>query len=136
MYDDEIVVIVKNEENGVSAEIPLSQVIGRPARDCTLSAQRCAVYDPKGNVLLTLCKPIDFIIEKADRKTMVVVGKTNKELVKAAEERSGGLPRYNKNTISVGINHKKAKQKRYKRYEQNKKHHQHENGDNNAPQKQ
>lgn len=135
-YDDEIVVIVKNEENGVSAEIPLSQIIGRPARDCTLSAQRCAVYDSKGNVLLTLCKPIDFIIEKADRKTMVVVGKTNKELVKAAEERSGGLPRYNKNTVSAGINHKKAKQKRYKRYEQNKKHHQHENGDNNAPQKQ
>ncbi len=133
-YDDEIVVIVKNKEKGISAEIPLSQIIGRPARDCTLSAQRCAVYDARGNVLLALCKPVDFVIEKADRKTMIIVGRTNKELIKSAEERSGGSPRYN-NVVKAGVNHKKAKQKRYKRYEQNKKHHQHESGEDGGYQK-
>ena len=134
-YDDEIVVIVKNEATGVSAEIPLSQVIGRPARDCVLSAQRCAVYDARGNILLSLCRPLDFVIDRADRKTMTIVGRTNKELIKAAEERSGGVPRYSKPSVHAGVNHKKAKQKRYKRYEQNKKHHKKGDG-SGGPQKQ
>lgn len=135
-YDDEIVVIVKNKEKGISAEIPLSQIIGRPSRDCTLSSQKCAVYDAKGNVLLSLCKPIDFIIEKADRKTMQIVGRTNKGLIKAAEERSGAIPQYNRRVIQTGINNKKAKNKRYKRYEQNKKHHHHQKGEGEGYQKQ
>ena len=129
-YEDEIVVIVKNDEKGISAEIPLSQVLGRPSKNCILSAQRCAVYDNKGNILLTLCKPVDFIIEKADRKTMNIVGRTNKELVKAAEERNGEQ-NYRRQTVSSGLNHKQAKQKRYKRYEQNKVHHKKHNQDEN-----
>lgn len=86
-YEDSIVAIVKNDELGISVEIPLSQIIGRPANDCELSEQRCAVYDRRGNTVLALCKPIEFIIEKADRKAMIVVGKTNKELIRSAEIR-------------------------------------------------
>lgn len=86
-YEDNIVVIVKNEEKGVNVEIPLSQILGRYAYDCELSNQKCAVYDRKGNVVLSLCKPVEFIIEKADRKAMVVVGKTNKGLVEQAEQK-------------------------------------------------
>lgn len=85
-YDDEIIVIVKNDEKGVNAEIPLSQILGRNCDDCVLSEQRCAVYDKRGNIVLTLCKPLEFIIEKADRKAMVVVGRTNKEMVRHCEQ--------------------------------------------------
>ena len=119
-YDDEIVVIVRNEEKGISAEIPLSQILGRPTYDCSLSSQRCAVYDGRGNVVLTLCKPIDFIIEKADRKTMIVVGKTNKTLVKNAEERTSAQRRHNESTNGYIKN--KGKVHRMKRFEEKKKH--------------
>lgn len=110
-YEDDIVVIVKNEEKGICVEIPLSQVIGRQAVDCELSSQRCAVYDARGNVVLTLCKPLDFIIEKADRKTMLIVGRTNKELIKSAETKynaqgnHGYRPR--EHHANVKNNHKK-----------------------------
>ena len=86
-YEDNIVAIVKNEERGIVVEVPLSQIIGRKDTDCELSAQRCAVYDLRGNTVLTICKPVDFIVASADRKTMRVVGKTTKEMVKGAEQR-------------------------------------------------
>ena len=86
-YDSAIVVIVKDDARGVNVEIPLSQILGRPCLDCELSRQGCAVYDGTGKVVVALCKPVDFIIDKADRKTMTVTGKTNRELLKNAEDR-------------------------------------------------
>lgn len=132
-YDDEIVVIVKDEEKGISAEIPLSQILGRPTYDCTLSSQHCAVYDGRGNVVLTLCKPIDFIIEKADRKTMTIVGKTNKELVHSAEARENFGRQFHQRShqTSPGYIHKNAKNKRVKRFEA-KKHHRQEREEQTA----
>ena len=126
-YEDEIVVVVKDEEKGISAEIPLSQILGRPTYDCTLSSQHCAVYDGRGNVVLTLCKPIDFIVEKADRKTMTIVGRTNKELVHSAEARENAGRQYYQRShqASPGYIHKNAKNKRVKRFE-TKKHHKQE----------
>ena len=82
-----ILVIVRNEEKGINVEIPLSQIIGKSCNGCELSDQRCAVYDKRGDIVLTICKPIDFIIQKADRKEMKVVGKTSKDLVREAEVR-------------------------------------------------
>lgn len=87
-YDDEIVAIVKNDEKGISVEIPLSQILGHPATGCSLSQEGCAVYDERGKVVLAICKPLDFIIEKADRRTMTVSGKTNRELLKSAALKS------------------------------------------------
>lgn len=118
-YEDDIVVIVKNEERGINVEIPLSQIIGRQAHDCSLSEQHCAVYDGRGNIVLTICKPIDFVIEKADRKTMIVVGRTNREMVKSAETRTGYHPPHSKVHVN---NHVKNKGKRYKRFEEKKRH--------------
>lgn len=109
-YDDEIVVIVKNEEKGISVEIPLSQILGRYTNDCYLSEQSCAVYDGRGNVVVSLCKPINFIIDRADRKSMVVVGKTNRELVRSAEMKSADYRHYGKNHSSG----KHSKDRRYK----------------------
>lgn len=126
-YEDEIVVIVKNDDKGISAEIPLSQVLGRNADDCCLSEQGCAVYDGRGNVVVTLCKPIDFIIDKADRKTMIVVGKTNKELVRGAENRSVDY-RHGRHFDS-GKAHDKAKQERNKRIRDSATHQYREKGD-------
>lgn len=119
-YEDEILVIVKNEERGIVAEIPLSQILGRPTIDCALSEQGCAVYDGRGNIVLTLCKPIDFIIEKADRKTMTVVGKTNKELVLLAESKSVD---YRNRNRQPGAVHREAKYNRDKRIKNNAAHH-------------
>ena len=126
-YEDEIVVIVKNDDKGISAEIPLSQVLGRNADDCCLSEQGCAVYDGRGNVVVTLCKPIDFIIDRADRKTMIVVGKTNKELVRGAENRSVDY-RHGRHFDS-GKAHDKAKQERNKRIRDSATHQYREKGD-------
>ncbi len=79
--DDNIIVIVKDEEKGVCAEIPLSQIVGRSCKGYELSQQRCAVYDKNGKTILSLCKPINFVIEKVDRKAMRVTGMTNKEIM-------------------------------------------------------
>ena len=117
-YEDEIVVIVKNEENGVSAEIPLSQILGRPTLDCSLSEQCCAVYDGRGNIVVTLCKPLEFIIEKADRKTMIVVGRTNKELVKNAELKAKDYRNFNKHHSQPAIEHIEEKNNRDKRFKE------------------
>ena len=86
-YDDEIIVIVKNDEKGINAEIPLSQIIGKDSKGCEISRQGCAVYDKNGKVVLKLCKPMDFVIEKADRKSMTIVGKTNKQLVNSSRSK-------------------------------------------------
>lgn len=82
-YEDDIIVIVKEQNSGVHAEIPLSQIIGKPAKNCFLSKEGCAVYDEKGNVLVTICTPIDFYIAAADRKSMKVVGCTHRQQVKS-----------------------------------------------------
>jgi len=121
-FEDDIIVIVKNEEKGINAEIPLSQILGRQSNDCVLSEQRCAVYDRRGNIVLTICKPIDFIIEKADRKTMRVIGRTNKELVRSAEKNENKDYRHHNKHISAGHNHSKQKSNRAKRFEEKRNH--------------
>jgi len=85
--NDEIIVVVENEEKGIKADVPLSQILGKRSYYCDLSEQECAVIDDSGEVMLTICKPLDFIIEKADRKTMKVVGRTNQTLIRQAELR-------------------------------------------------
>jgi len=110
-FEDDIIVIVKEDSKGISAEIPLSQVIGRNSSDCELSPQRCAVYDGNGNIILALCKPIDFIIEKADRKAMRVIGKTDVKMVSQAEMRETT----NKKNYIGNIIRQKEKKKRDKR---------------------
>ena len=116
-YDDNIIVIVKNEEKGVNVEIPLSQILGKNTSDCEISDQRCAVFDRRGNVLLSLCKPVEFIIEKADRKSMIVVGRTNKEMVRIAEEKqTHGRQRFTKEQYGKsGVLHKRGKESRAQR---------------------
>lgn len=123
-YEDNIVVIVKNEDKGINVEIPLSQILGRPGLDCEISAQKCAVYDKRGNVVLALCKPVDFIIDQADRKAMRVVGKTNKELVSSAEIRANyARSRYTPSYIRQATDaHMKDKYNRTKRWETNRQH--------------
>ena len=127
-YEDEIVVIAKTKDKGISVEIPLSQIIGRIADECTLSAERCAVYNKRGEVLLSLCKPIDFIIEKADRKSMIIVGKTNRELVHSAEQRSTDYRRvHHHDTLAHAKQHKTDKNNRQRRIQNNKAHHNNDN---------
>ena len=121
-YEDEIVVIVRNEERGINVEIPLSQILGRPCLDCEISSQRCAVYDRRGNTLLTICKPVDFIVERADRKTMRVIGKTNKVLIKNAEAKDKTNYTPNRH-LTVGQRHTQDKNNRAKRIESKKSHH-------------
>lgn len=79
-YEDEIVAIVRNEDKGISVEIPLSQVLGRNTQDYTISDKGCAIYDTRGNVVLTICTPLEFIIKSADRVAMTITGTTNKTL--------------------------------------------------------
>lgn len=83
--NEEIIAIVKNDERGIVTEIPISQIIGRQSNDCTISEQGCAVLDGSGNIVATLCKPMQFEIVSVDRKTMTIKGKTNKALLKQAE---------------------------------------------------
>ncbi len=123
-FEDDIVVIVKNESKGISVEIPLSQVIGRSGMDYTISEQGCAVYDAMGNVVLHICKPVDFVIDKASRQTMTVVGKTNKTLVKQAESRRNnyGHHRPNSNYSNSKV---QKRENRSKRIQDKKSHHNH-----------
>lgn len=123
-YQDEIIVIVKNQEKGINVEIPLSQVIGEPSYDFDLSGQRCAVYDKKGNAILTICKPLDFIIERADRKTMTVVGKTTKELVIDDNKSKMNKKQWSKPNAwnQPSAMHRKEKSDRMKRLENKKGH--------------
>ena len=123
-FEDNIVVIVKNEEKGINAEIPLSQILGRPTYDCELSEQRCAVYDKRGNVVLSLCKPIEFIVESADRKLMRVVGKTNKEMISRAEiKETVDRQHYFKDQMKYpSVNKRREKENRSKRFEDKRNH--------------
>lgn len=114
-YNDNIIVIVKDEEKGISVEIPLSEILGpERAKHCTLSDHHCAVCDSSGRILLTLCKPLSFIIEKADRKTMTVSGRSSKILVNGTE--GMGQARYYHSQRQNGYINKNRMQKRYKRY--------------------
>ena len=106
-YEDDIVVIVKNYDKGICAEIPLSQILGRPTNDCYISKQHCAVYDGRGNIVVTLCNPIEFIIEKADRKTMTIVGRTNKTLSTKIEQPVDRRKRYTSAHYTEKSNRKK-----------------------------
>lgn len=118
-FEDEIVVVVKNDDKGISVEIPLSEVLGRKNQNCSLSEQFCAVYDENGNTVLTLCKPVDFIIASADRLTMNIVGKTNKQMVDQARRREENKDRRN---LEFGSAHKKEKKRSRDRRDEDKKH--------------
>lgn len=118
-FEDEIVVVVKNDDKGISVEIPLSEVLGRKNQNCSLSEQFCAVYDENGNTVLTLCKPVDFIIASADRLTMNVVGKTNKQMVDCAVRREANKDRRH---LDFGSLHQQEKSKSRNRREQDKLH--------------
>lgn len=124
-YEDEIVVIVKDDTRGISVEIPLSNILGRKATNCSLSEHFCAVYDEVGNTVLTLCKPIDFIIERADRKLMNIVGRTTKQMVDCAQRRFNNRENYHQKTFG----HIKDKEKARKRWDKNR---QHKNFDDEA----
>ncbi len=121
-FDDRIIVVVKNQEKGFSAEIPLSQILGRKALECDITSQGCAVYDSKGNILLKLCKPIDFIIESVDKVGMNIIARTNKELINAPNARENVWKKHHHVTQDAYLN---TKTKRVKRFETKKTHSQH-----------
>lgn len=128
-YDDEIVVIVKNQEKGINVEIPLSQILGNKALGCNLSREKCAVYNNKGDILLSICKPIDFVIERADRKSMIVVGRTNKQLIKDAEIKSTDYRGYHNHPSSQSKMHDRNKNNRRARIESKNTHHYNKNNE-------
>ena len=116
-YSDEIIAVVINDEKGICAEIPISQITGRKA-EYSLSPKGCAVCDAHGNVVAKLCQGLDFIIEKADRLTMNVVGRTSKELVQTDHSRGG----HNLETPSH-ITNRGKKGKKVKKYNHQKSSH-------------
>jgi ribonuclease R len=117
-YDDELVAVVVNEDKGICAEIPISQITGRKG-EYTLSPKGCAVCDQHGNIVVKLCQSLDFIIEKADRQSMNVVGRTNKQLIHTDSQKGG-------NNQSHITNHGKKRNK-VKKYEPNKSNKKHSN---------
>lgn len=112
-YEDEILAIVKNREKGFSVEIPLSQLVGRRAKYCQLSKEHCAVYDSNGTVVLKLCAPVEFMVEKADRKTMNIVGRATKVLT-SSNGKQGREHRFYHSDSGNVLN---TKQERVRRYE-------------------
>lgn len=134
-FNDSILVIARNEDTGISVEVPLSQILGNRARNCSLSEQGCAVLDEKGNVVLKLCVPIDFVIDKADRLTMSIVGKTTREMVRSAEQREEAKKKLYQNergfidtTKDKKTPYNAEKNKRKTRYEQNQSRKDHKDG--------
>ena len=126
-YSDEIIAVVVNDEKGICAEIPISQITGRKNAGYTLSPQGCAVCDANGNIVAKLCQSLEFFIEKADRQTMNVVGKTSKELVvQSGNNRGGRTFAGNNNLTNYGI-----KSKKYKKYNPNKSKHKNKHGMSN-----
>lgn len=115
-YNDEIVAIVKNKEKGVVAEIPLSQIIGKLGYGYRLSPHGNAVYDSNDNIVLKICQPLEFAIEKADKLTMNVVGRTNKSLVQQAGFAQN--PKLNRNQSHLTNSGKSGQRK--KPYQPNK----------------
>lgn len=122
--DNEILVIVKNPEKGFFVEIPLSQILGNKSLDCSISEQGCAVYDSRGNVVLSILKPLDFVIESVDKVGLNIVGRTNRAMISSAESRIETARNryiYNQNGYA------NKKKKRVKRFETKKEHeHSHE----------
>lgn len=118
--DNEILVIVKNPEKGFFVEIPLTQIIGNKALNCRISEQGCAVYDNKGNVILSILKPLDFIIDSVDKTSLNIIGRTNRTMVNDAENRAENA----KKRYYEGQNGyiKNSKRDRVKRLNSNKKH--------------
>ena len=121
-FDDRIIVVVKNQEKGFSVEIPLSQLIGGKARECNITNQGCAVYDSKGNILLKVCKPIDFVVESVDKVGMNIIGRTNRDLVHAPSAREEV---WKKHHFAGNNGYIDTKKKRVKRFETKKSHSQH-----------
>ena len=119
--NSEILVIVKNPEKGFFVEIPLSQIIGNKSLDCSISEQGCAVYDSRGNVVLSILKPLDFVIESVDKVALNIVGKTNRAMVNSAEARIENARAHHYAGQNGYVNTKK---KRVKRFE-SKQHHSH-----------
>lgn len=118
-YDkDQIVVIVRNKEKGISVEIPLSKIIGNRAYSCNISKQGCAVVDNNGRVVLSLCKPLDFIVEAADRKSMIIRGKS----VKTLENTSSQDKFYANKNGFVNRKHKRVKRVEQKHNQKSKQH--------------
>ena len=117
--NSEILVIVKNPEKGFFVEIPLSQIIGNKALDCNISEQGCAVYDSRGNVVLSILKPLDFVIESVDKVGLNIVGKTSRAMINSAEAKvENARDRY-----FYGQNgYASKKKKRVKRFETKKEH--------------
>ena len=118
-FIDRILVIVKNAEKGFSVEIPLSQIIGSKAVDCNISRQGCAIYDSKGNVVLSICKPLDFIIDRVDRVGLNIIGKTNRQLASAPLSREEA---WKKRHYASQSGYIKQKHDRVKRFETKKQH--------------
>ena len=118
-YDDELVAVVVNEDKGICAEIPISQITGRKA-NYSLSPKGCAVCDQNGNIVVKLCQALDFFIEKADRQSMNVVGRTNKQLVHTDNQKGGNI--HGNHLTNHGKNGKKVK-----KYNPNKSNHKHSN---------
>ncbi|MBQ4541342.1 MAG: hypothetical protein IJA23_00670, partial [Clostridia bacterium] len=117
--DNEILVIVKNPEKGFFVEIPLSQILGNKSLDCSISEQGCAVYDSRGNVVLSILKPLDFVIESVDKVGLNIVGRTNRAMISSAESRIETARNryiYNQNGYA------NKKKKRVKRFETKKEH--------------
>ncbi len=115
----EILVIVKNHEKGFFVEIPLSQIIGRKALECNISEQGCAIYDTKGNVVLSILKPLDFVIESVDKVGLNIIGKTNRTMVNSAEARAENARNHYYANQNGYANRKKG---RVKRFESKKNH--------------
>ena len=68
-----------NEDKGICAEIPISQITGKK-NGLKLSNHGNAVLDAQDNVVCKICQPLEFVISGADKLTLNVVGRTNKNL--------------------------------------------------------
>ncbi len=117
--NSEILVIVKNPEKGFFVEIPLSQIIGNKSLDCSISEQGCAVYDSRGNIVLSILKPLDFVIESVDKVGLNIIGKTNRAMINSAESRA----EHARSRYVAGQNgYANTKHNRVKRFESKKEH--------------
>ena len=112
-FEDRIIVVVKNPEKGVYAEIPLSQIVGNRAAECNITRQGCAVCDAKGNIILQIGKNIDFVIEKVDTLCLNIIGRTNRDLVNAPSAREEAWKKRHHVTPNGFIDTKKQRVKRF-----------------------
>ncbi len=108
-YKDQIVAVVMNDDKGICAEVPISQITGKNSFNYSLSPHGNAVVDYNGNVVIKIYQPLEFIIERADRKTMNVVGKTNKQLASEINASRHGAQNNKSHLTKSGKNKKKVK---------------------------